>query len=175
MRLGTAPVLLLDDVFSELDPLRSRALLEGLPPGQTLLTTAQPAPPEVVGGQGLRDGGRRPRHDAGDRRMSPEPFHRRDSEPRPLDGSLEALSRRLGLEGAAGVGRLFAGWPEIVGEAMAEHVRPVRIDAIGPGGDRGPPGLGHPGPPTGRHASSTGPRSTPVCGRPARLEVRVQR
>ncbi len=47
LRLGTAPVLLLDDVFSELDPQRSRALLEGLPPGQTLLTTAQPAPPEV--------------------------------------------------------------------------------------------------------------------------------
>jgi DNA replication and repair protein RecF len=46
-RLGSAPVLLLDDVFSELDPQRSRALLAGLPPGQTLLTTAQPAPPEV--------------------------------------------------------------------------------------------------------------------------------
>jgi DNA replication and repair protein RecF len=46
-RLGTAPVLLLDDVFSELDPQRSRALLAGLPPGQTMLTTAQPAPPEV--------------------------------------------------------------------------------------------------------------------------------
>ena len=36
-RLGTAPVLLLDDVFSELDPHRSRALLAGLPPGQALL------------------------------------------------------------------------------------------------------------------------------------------
>ena len=47
-RLGTAPVLLLDDVFSELDPHRSRALLAGLPPGQALLTTAQPAPDEVV-------------------------------------------------------------------------------------------------------------------------------
>ncbi len=46
-RLGTAPVLLLDDVFSELDPQRSRALLAGLPPGQAMLTTAQPAPPEV--------------------------------------------------------------------------------------------------------------------------------
>ena len=46
-RLGSAPVLLLDDVFSELDPRRSRALLAGLPPGQTLLTTALPAPPEV--------------------------------------------------------------------------------------------------------------------------------
>ena len=48
VRLGTAPVLLLDDVFSELDPLRSKALLEGLPPGQAMLTTAQPAPPEVT-------------------------------------------------------------------------------------------------------------------------------
>jgi DNA replication and repair protein RecF len=47
-RLGTAPVLLLDDVFSELDPRRSRALLAGLPPGQALLTTAQPAPDEVT-------------------------------------------------------------------------------------------------------------------------------
>jgi DNA replication and repair protein RecF len=46
-RLGSAPVLLLDDVFSELDPLRARALLAGLPPGQALLTTALPAPPEV--------------------------------------------------------------------------------------------------------------------------------
>jgi DNA replication and repair protein RecF len=46
-RLGSAPVLLLDDVFSELDPFRSKALLAGLPPGQTLLTTALPAPPEV--------------------------------------------------------------------------------------------------------------------------------
>lgn len=47
-RLGSAPVLLLDDVFSELDPFRSHALLTGLPPGQTLLTTALPPPPEVV-------------------------------------------------------------------------------------------------------------------------------
>ncbi len=46
-RLGSAPLLLLDDVFSELDPFRSKALLAGLPPGQTLLTTALPAPPEV--------------------------------------------------------------------------------------------------------------------------------
>ena len=46
--LGTAPVLLLDDVFSELDPYRARALLAGLPPGQALLTTAQPPPPEVA-------------------------------------------------------------------------------------------------------------------------------
>ena len=47
-RLGTPPVLLLDDVFSELDPFRARALLAGLPPGQALLTTALPAPAEVA-------------------------------------------------------------------------------------------------------------------------------
>lgn len=41
---GSAPVLLLDDVLSELDPARSAALMEHLPPGQALLTTAGPLP-----------------------------------------------------------------------------------------------------------------------------------
>ena len=41
---GTSPVLLLDDVLSELDPGRSEALVAHLPPGQTLLTTAGPLP-----------------------------------------------------------------------------------------------------------------------------------
>jgi DNA replication and repair protein RecF len=44
-RLGTAPVLLLDDVFSELDHRRAAALVEALPPGQALLTTASGVPP----------------------------------------------------------------------------------------------------------------------------------
>lgn len=44
-RQGTSPVLLLDDVFSELDPVRSAALANCLPEGQTLLTTAGPVPP----------------------------------------------------------------------------------------------------------------------------------
>ena len=43
--IGAAPVLLLDDVFSELDPTRSAALLAHLPAGQTLLTTAGGLPP----------------------------------------------------------------------------------------------------------------------------------
>lgn len=42
---GTTPVLLLDDVFSELDPERSACLLGALPSGQILLTTAGPLPP----------------------------------------------------------------------------------------------------------------------------------
>lgn len=44
---GAAPVLLLDDVFSELDPDRSDALLANLPPGQTLLTSASGLPPRA--------------------------------------------------------------------------------------------------------------------------------
>lgn len=41
---GSAPVLLLDDVFSELDPARSGALLTHLPAGQAVLTTAGALP-----------------------------------------------------------------------------------------------------------------------------------
>ncbi len=44
-RTGHAPILLLDDVFSELDQDRSRELARHLPPGQALLTTAAPLPP----------------------------------------------------------------------------------------------------------------------------------
>ena len=43
-RQGTSPVLLLDDVFSELDPGRCAALASCLPDGQTLLTAAGPVP-----------------------------------------------------------------------------------------------------------------------------------
>ncbi|MEO6120680.1 MAG: DNA replication and repair protein RecF, partial [Acidimicrobiales bacterium] len=45
---GVAPVLLLDDVFSELDDDRSEALLAHLPTGQALLTTAGPLPPAAA-------------------------------------------------------------------------------------------------------------------------------
>jgi DNA replication and repair protein RecF len=45
---GSAPVLLLDDVFSELDPQRSAALVAALPTGQAVLTTAGVLPPGAV-------------------------------------------------------------------------------------------------------------------------------
>ena len=48
--LTDTPVLLLDDVFSELDPDRSDALLRSLPPGQTVLSTAGGLPPGAVPG-----------------------------------------------------------------------------------------------------------------------------
>jgi DNA replication and repair protein RecF len=41
---GVDPLLLLDDVFSELDPWRSDRLLGLLPVGQTIVTTASPLP-----------------------------------------------------------------------------------------------------------------------------------
>lgn len=43
-RTPLIPTLLLDDVFSELDPSRSRALVAELPAGQSILTTAAPLP-----------------------------------------------------------------------------------------------------------------------------------
>jgi DNA replication and repair protein RecF len=45
--LQSPPVLLLDDVFSELDPDRSEALLASLPAGQALLTTAGAVPTQA--------------------------------------------------------------------------------------------------------------------------------
>jgi len=43
-RHGEPPLLLLDDVFSELDRFRTAALFEALPPGQAVLTTAVTLP-----------------------------------------------------------------------------------------------------------------------------------
>jgi DNA replication and repair protein RecF len=45
--VGTPPVLLLDDVFSELDDERADALLASLPRGQTVLTSASGLPPRA--------------------------------------------------------------------------------------------------------------------------------
>ena len=44
-RTGSTPVLVLDDVLSELDTHRATALLEMLPPGQVVITTAGAIPP----------------------------------------------------------------------------------------------------------------------------------
>lgn len=46
-RTGTAPLLVLDDVLSELDPSRATALLAQLPRGQVVITSASPLPPEA--------------------------------------------------------------------------------------------------------------------------------
>ncbi len=53
-KLDDAPLLLLDDVLSELDPDRALALLSTLPPGQTVITSASGLPPGTVPDQILR-------------------------------------------------------------------------------------------------------------------------
>jgi DNA replication and repair protein RecF len=56
---GSPPVLLLDDVFSELDPERSEALVAHLPVGQAVLTTAGTLPPGAVAACTVRVAGGR--------------------------------------------------------------------------------------------------------------------
>ena len=53
-RTGTAPVLVLDDVLSELDDGRARALLGHLPDGQVVITTASELPPAARADRILR-------------------------------------------------------------------------------------------------------------------------
>ena len=58
--VGESPVLLLDDVFSELDPERAKALAGALPSGtQTMITSARPEDVPITGvvwtlGDGVR-------------------------------------------------------------------------------------------------------------------------
>lgn len=46
--VGEPPLLLLDDVLSELDTGRADALLRNLPPGQTVITSATELPPTIT-------------------------------------------------------------------------------------------------------------------------------
>jgi predicted nucleic acid-binding Zn ribbon protein len=99
---------------------------------------------------------------------------RSDSGPRPLESSLDAVSERLGLGGSQVLSRLFAHWPEIVGPGMAGHGHPVRFDR-----EALVVRVDHPAWATqvrrmgdlllDRVAEETG------AGRPARMEVRIQR
>ena len=45
--VGSAPVLVLDDVLSELDHDRAAALIDNLPPGQVIITSASGVPEET--------------------------------------------------------------------------------------------------------------------------------
>lgn len=61
--LGSVPVLLLDDVFSELDPTRASALLRALPGGQVVLTSATGLPQGASPDRVIDTGARRARAD----------------------------------------------------------------------------------------------------------------
>jgi predicted nucleic acid-binding Zn ribbon protein len=52
-----------------------------------------------------------------------------DTGPRPLATSLDEVSRKLGMKDARGLGNLFAHWEDLVGPAIASHVKPIRLDA----------------------------------------------
>jgi DNA replication and repair protein RecF len=56
-RNGRPPILLLDDVFSELDPLRSEGVMRLLPRGQVLVTSAREDEVPVSGRRWLVEGG----------------------------------------------------------------------------------------------------------------------
>ncbi len=140
---GTPPVLLLDDVFSELDPDRSAALLAHLPPGQTLLTTAvgpapgRPARPGAAP-RGRRDPGVEPaRHPVVPSAvaaawltvaMAWRPLPGASPPPVRLGDTIDRVLGRLGTPPRAGVEVVFERWSEVVGEAMAARTRPVAID-----------------------------------------------
>ena len=57
-RHDMAPILLLDDVFSELDPGRSEAVMELLPQGQVFVTSAREDEVPVQGRRWAVEGGR---------------------------------------------------------------------------------------------------------------------
>jgi DNA replication and repair protein RecF len=56
-RTGSAPVLVLDDVLSELDVHRATALLRSLPAGQIVITTAGSVPPAAAPDRVIRIAG----------------------------------------------------------------------------------------------------------------------
>lgn len=47
--------------------------------------------------------------------------------PRPLSVSLDSLARSLGAPPALALATVFAHWDELVGPALASHVRPLSI------------------------------------------------
>jgi predicted nucleic acid-binding Zn ribbon protein len=46
----------------------------------------------------------------------------------PVAEAVAAVSARLGIGSASMVAAIFGRWSEIVGDGVAEHVRPLRID-----------------------------------------------
>jgi predicted nucleic acid-binding Zn ribbon protein len=96
-------------------------------------------------------------------------------EPMPLSDALAAVSARLGVGSANTVAAIFGRWPEIVGAAVAEHVRPLRIDR-----DTIVLGADHPAWATQMRqlAPQVLERIDEACGgsgAPERIEVRVTR
>ena len=115
-RTGSTPVLVLDDVLSELDP--------------SACPSAARAPARRSGRDhdGQRPAGGGPsRSRATHQGRSRDPVN--DREPIPIAASLDEVVRSLRGPGRREVGGVFGRWEEAVGAQVAAHVRPVRLDA----------------------------------------------
>jgi predicted nucleic acid-binding Zn ribbon protein len=55
----------------------------------------------------------------------------RGREPRPIGAELAAVLRARGWEGRLAAARVVARWPEVVGEVVAGHCRPSRLEDDG--------------------------------------------
>ena len=49
-------------------------------------------------------------------------------EPINLDTTMAQLLRRLKMDSPAEVGSVFAAWDDVVGNDIAQHIQPVRLD-----------------------------------------------
>ena len=125
------PILLLDDVLSELDPGRRRLLLEAVRDGgQTLVTSADPAvadalsePPDAL-----------VRVEGGSAEVTPpRRRRRRRREPASAADVLARFRRRAGGGSGAGAETAAAAlaWADVVGRAAADHSVPVRRSRAG--------------------------------------------
>ena len=155
-RTGSNPVLVLDDVLSELDAHRATALLASLPAGQIVITTAGVIPL-------CRDPDRVIRIAGGSvvnvRRSGLPTVRSRRRNSQPIRPTLErgrstefvrSLQGGAAAGGAAAVGGVFGRWAEIVGNAMAAQVQPVRLEGDRLAGRSARTGVGDPGPPAVR-------------------------
>ena len=162
-RTGSSPVLVLDDVLSELDPDRAAALLGRLPPGQVVITTAGHGPSgggpaATVAHQRRHESSNGPdeaRRPGGGSEASMASGH---DDPVPIGTALDRVVRAM----RAGAGRREVGWAcsaagtRPSATPIAANVRPVRLD--GPLAGRGRrAGVGHPAAlPRRRAAGSVG-------------------
>ena len=125
------PILLLDDVLSELDPDRRRLLLEAVRDGgQTIVTSADPA----VGGRDRAPAGRAAAR--GGRAAAwlsgPPPRRRHRREPLTAASAVARFRRRASGGGlGAETGAAAAAWADVVGSAAAAHSVPVRRTRAG--------------------------------------------
>ena len=123
-RIGTAPILLLDDVFSELDPFRADALLACLPAGQAIVTTAGDLPPGAVSGHPGPGRGRETAAVTTWRPAVPDPVERL---PRKVSESLDGVTGALGAPPSGVMASVFRHWEELVGPEIAAHVAPTSL------------------------------------------------